>query len=342
MKSGKILVTGGCGYIGSHTIVELAKAGYSFVIADDLRNANRSVISGLNDLLGFTPEIHEIDICNMEKMDELFRLHTFSGIIHFAAYKAVGESVLDPLKYYHNNLEGLHVICKMALVHGVTNFVFSSSCTVYGEPKGLKEVSEDSPKSIPSSPYGNTKLIGEQILADVQKAHPALKVMNLRYFNPVGAHPSGSIGEFPMGKPNNLFPFVTQTAIGIHEKLVVHGSDYPTSDGTCIRDYIHVCDLADSHVKALSYLENQTTPCLEYVNVGTGRGTSILEVIRIFEAETGQQLRWEFGPRRQGDVVEIFANADKSYRLLNWKPVYSVADAVQHAWNWEQRIHRNA
>jgi UDP-glucose 4-epimerase len=339
--SGKILVTGGCGYIGSHTVVELSKAGYAIVIADDLRNANRRVIEGLNELLGYTPEIHEVDVCNFEQMEILFRQHRFTGIIHFAAYKAVGESVQDPLKYYHNNLEGLNVICSLALKHKVYNFVFSSSCTVYGEPKGVKEVRENSPTSIPNSPYGYTKLIGERILSDVQKAHPEFKVMNLRYFNPVGAHPSGLIGEFPIGKPNNLLPFVTQTAIGIHSKLTVHGSDYPTNDGTCIRDYIHVCDLAQAHVKALVFLEKKDEPCREEVNIGTGRGTSVLEIIRIFEQETGAKLNWSFGPRRPGDVVEIYANADKSADLLNWSPVYSVTDAIKHAWNWEQRIHQN-
>ena len=341
-KQGKILVTGGCGYIGSHTIIELNKAGYEVVIADDFRNANRQVVSGLTHLLGFTPEIHEVDICDKDAMDALFKSANFTGIIHFAAFKAVGESVKEPLKYYHNNIEGLLVMCSLALKYGVSNFVFSSSCTVYGEPQGVKEVNEDSPKSIPSSPYGNTKLVGEQILADVQRAHPELKIMNLRYFNPVGAHPSGEIGEFPIGKPNNLFPFVTQTAIGIHQHLTVFGSDYPTPDGTCIRDYIHVCDLADAHAKALSFLEEQQDACLEYVNIGTGKGTSILEVIQIFEKETGVKLNWQFGPRRDGDVVEIYANADKSRKVLNWQPVFSVADAVKDAWNWEQRIHQNA
>ena len=336
------MVTGGCGYIGSHTVVELSKAGYAIVIADDFRNANRRVIDGLNELIGYMPEIHEVDVCDSEQMETLFRQHRFTGIIHFAAYKAVGESVQEPLKYYHNNLEGLNVICGLALRFGVNNFVFSSSCTVYGEPKEVKEVREDSPTSIPNSPYGYTKLIGERILVDVQKVHPEFKVMNLRYFNPVGAHPSGIIGEFPIGKPNNLLPFVTQTAIGIHDNLTVHGSDYPTNDGTCIRDYIHVCDLAQAHVKALDFLEEKDEPCLEYVNIGTGKGTSVLEVIHIFEAETGVKLNWKFGPRRPGDVVEIYANADKSVHLLNWSPIYSVSDALKHAWNWEQRIHQNA
>ena len=333
-----ILVTGGCGYIGSHTVVELVKHGYTPVIIDDFRNANRLVLEGFRQLLNGLPEIHEIDICDRQAMNEVFESKKFQGIIHFAAYKAVGESVEQPLKYYHNNLEGLNVICDLAIQYGVPNFVFSSSCTVYGEPKGIKEVTENSPKSEPSSPYGNTKLIGEQILADVQRAHPEFKVINLRYFNPVGAHATGALGEFPIGKPNNLFPFITQTAIGKQECLTVFGNDYPTFDGTCVRDYIHVCDLAESHVKALQYLEKKEKDCIEYINVGTGKGTSILEVIQLFEARSGQKLNWQFGPRRAGDVIEIYANADRSKEVLDWKPKFSLAEAIDHAWQWEQRI----
>jgi UDP-glucose 4-epimerase len=339
---GKILVTGGCGYIGTHTVVELSRAGYDVVIVDDFRNTNRIAVKGLTHLLGFKPEIIEIDCCNFEKMDVLFQEHTFTGIIHFAANKAVGESVEKPLLYYKNNIQGLVTTCSLAVKYGIENFVFSSSCTVYGEPQGIKEVKEDSPKSTPSSPYGNTKLIGEQLLSDVQKAHPSLKIINLRYFNPVGAHPSGLIGEFPLGKPNNLFPFVTQTAIGIHAHLTVFGSDYATPDGTCIRDYIHVCDLANAHVKALSFLLNKHKPCIENINIGTGTGTSILKVIQIFESETGVKLNWKFGPRRPGDVVEIFANAEKSKQLLGWTPMFTVADAIKHAWNWELQLRKHA
>ncbi|MEY4604101.1 MAG: UDP-glucose 4-epimerase GalE [Bacteroidota bacterium] len=333
-----ILVTGGCGYIGSHTVIELIKHGYTPVIADDFRNANKKVLEGFNELLAYVPEIHEIDICDRMAMHALFASKQFHGIIHFAAYKAVGESVENPLKYYHNNLEGLNVVCALALEFGVSNFVFSSSCTVYGEPNGVKEVTESSPMSQPGSPYGNTKLIGEQILADVQRAFQGFKVMNLRYFNPVGAHPTGALGEFPVGKPNNLFPFITQTAIGKQECLTVFGNDYPTTDGTCVRDYIHVCDLAESHVKALKFLEMQSGNCLEYINVGTGQGTTILEVIELFESRSGQKLNWKYGPRRAGDVVEIYANADRSREVLGWKPKYTLADAIDHAWRWEQRI----
>lgn len=336
-----ILITGGAGYIGSHTVVELVKDGFFPVIVDDFRNSNRTVIDGLTRLIGSEPLVYEIDICNREELAKLFDQYNFKGIIHFAAYKAVGESVSEPLKYYHNNIEGLVSVCEMALKYKVKNFVFSSSCTVYGEPLGLKEVTEVTPKSIPNSPYGNTKLIGEQILIDVQQSNPDFKVINLRYFNPVGAHPSGLIGEFPLGKPNNLLPFVTQTAIGKQDCLKVFGNDYPTDDGTCIRDYIHVCDLAEAHVKAIQFLERQDKECIEAVNIGTGKGTSILEVIRIFENKTGQKLNWKFADRRAGDVVEIFANAKKSFDLFNWKPRYSIEDAIIDAWNWELKLKEN-
>jgi UDP-glucose 4-epimerase len=337
-----ILITGGAGYIGSHTVVELVNAGYFPVIIDDFRNSNRVVVDGLTTLIGFVPEIVEADVCDRNELEKVFQKFDFKGIIHFAAYKAVGESVVHPLKYYHNNIEGLVSICEMALKHKVFNFVFSSSCTVYGEPKGLKEVTEETPKSEPNSPYGNTKLIGEKILMDLQHAHNEFKVVNLRYFNPVGAHPSGLIGEYPLGKPNNLLPFVTQTAIGKHDHLTVFGNDYPTPDGTCIRDYIHVCDLAGAHVKAVEFLTRQESPCIEAINIGTGKGTSILEVITVFEERTGQKLNWQFGPRRPGDVVEIYANAVKSNRLLQWTPEYSVSDAIAHAWDWEKKLNEHA
>lgn len=334
----KILITGGAGYIGSHTVVELVKAGYTPVIVDDFRNANKVVLNGLSEIIGFMPIIHEVDVCDPSALEPLFQKYAFAGIIHFAAYKAVGESVAEPLKYYHNNIGGLITVLELSLKYKVNNFVFSSSCTVYGEPQGMKEVNEETPKSEPNSPYGNTKLIGEHILTDVQKANKHFKVINLRYFNPVGAHPSGLIGEFPLGKPNNLLPFVTQTAIGKQECLTVFGNDYPTPDGTCIRDYIHVCDLANAHVKAIQFLENNEDECLEAINIGTGKGTSILEVIEIFEKSTGQKLNWKIGARRAGDVVEIFANAEKSNRLLNWNPQYTIQDAILHAWKWENNL----
>jgi UDP-glucose 4-epimerase len=330
-----VLVTGGAGYIGSHTVVALVENGYTPIILDDFRNANRIVLDGLTKILGFLPEIIEVDVCDDKALRAIFQKYSFEGIIHFAAYKAVGESVQNPLKYYQNNLSGLINILNKMLEFGVKNLVFSSSCTVYGEPKELKEVSEDSPKNLPSSPYGYTKWIGEQIMEDTFLAHPELCLINLRYFNPVGAHKSSFIGEFPLGKPSNLLPFVTQTAVGKQDFLTVFGNDYPTRDGTCIRDYIHVMDLAEAHVKALAFLEDHKKGCLEAVNIGTGKGTSVLEIISCFEEVSKCKLNWSFGPKREGDVVEIFANCDKASNLLGWKSKLSINDAVIDAWKWE-------
>ena len=330
-----VLVTGGAGYIGSHTVVALVENGYTPIILDDFRNANRIVLDGLTKILGFLPEIIEVDVCDDNALRAIFQKYSFEGIIHFAAYKAVGESVQNPLKYYQNNLSGLINILNKMLEFGVKNLVFSSSCTVYGEPMEIKEVSEDSPKNLPSSPYGYTKWIGEQIMEDTFLAHPELCLINLRYFNPVGAHKSSFIGEFPLGKPSNLLPFVTQTAVGKQDFLTVFGNDYPTRDGTCIRDYIHVMDLAEAHVKALAFLEDHKKGCLEAVNIGTGKGTSVLEIISCFEEVSKCKLNWSFGPKREGDVVEIFANCDKASNLLGWKSKLSINDAVIDAWKWE-------
>jgi len=330
-----VLVTGGAGYIGSHTVVALVENGYTPIILDDFRNANRIVLEGLTKILGFLPEIIEVDVCDDKALRAIFQKYSFEGIIHFAAYKAVGESVQNPLKYYQNNLSGLINILNKMLEFGVKNLVFSSSCTVYGEPKKIKEVSEDSPKNLPSSPYGYTKWIGEQIMEDTFLVHPELCLINLRYFNPVGAHKSSFIGEFPLGKPSNLLPFVTQTAVGKQDFLTVFGNDYPTRDGTCIRDYIHVMDLAEAHVKALAFLEGNKKGCLEAVNIGTGKGTSVLEIISCFEEVSKCKLNWSFGPKREGDVVEIFANCDKASNLLGWKSKLSINDAVIDAWKWE-------
>jgi len=339
MKTDKaILITGGAGYIGSHTVVEIVNAGFIPIIIDDFRNSNKIVLEGLSNILKIEPIVYEIDVCDPTALESVFKKHKFLGIIHFAAYKSVGESVAEPLKYYKNNLLGLISICELAIKYEVRNFVFSSSCTVYGEPQGLKEVTENTPKATPNSPYGQTKLIGEQILIDLQKSNPEFKVINLRYFNPIGAHPSAQIGEFPIGKPNNLLPFITQTAVGKHESLTVFGNDYPTPDGTCIRDYIHVCDLADAHVKALTHLENSSSPFLEAINIGTGKGTSILEVIQIFERKTGNKLNWKFGKRREGDVIEIVANTEKALQILKWESKFTVEDAIEHAWKWEQKL----
>jgi UDP-glucose 4-epimerase len=333
-----ILVTGGAGYIGSHTVVALQKQGFIPVIADDFRNANPVVLEGLRHILGHDSILHRIDICDKPAMESLFEKYAFTGVIHFAAYKAVGESVQKPLAYYQNNLVGLLNMLALIEAFEVRNFVFSSSCTVYGEPQGAKEVSEATPKQLPESPYGYTKWMGEQIIADFHRSAPQLKLMNLRYFNPVGAHPSARIGEFPIGKPNNLLPFVTQTAIGKQAHLTVFGNDYPTRDGSCIRDYIHVMDLAEAHVAALTYLMNQNEGLLEAVNIGTGEGTSVLEIVKAFERITGQNLPHVIGPRRAGDVIEIYANATKGQELLGWKARLSIDDAIKDAWAWENYL----
>jgi UDP-glucose 4-epimerase len=333
-----ILVTGGAGYIGSHTVVELINSGYNPIIIDDFRNSDPSILDGIEKITNKKQVFYKIDICNKEALKTVFTENKIEGIIHFAAYKAVGESVAFPLKYYSNNLVSLTNILECMIDYSVDKLVFSSSCTVYGEPMGIKEVSENSLKAKPSSPYGNSKLISENIIEDTFFANPHLQTICLRYFNPVGAHPSGNIGELPQGKPNNLLPFVTQTAMGKQDKLMVFGKDYPTIDGTCIRDYIHVVDLAKAHVKAINFLETRDQGLNEAINIGTGKGTSVLEIIQKFEEISNQKLNWEFGERRAGDVVEIFANARKSLKLLNWKAELTVDDAIKDAWNWENQL----
>lgn len=333
-----IFVTGGAGYIGSHTVVDLYANGYTPIIIDDFRNSNRVVLEGLKKITGKELIVHEVNVCDSAALEKIFSQYQVAGLIHFAAYKAVGESVSEPLKYYRNNLLGLINVLELIQKYKVPSFVFSSSCTVYGDPGKGSEVSESTPLSVAISPYGNTKLIGEQIIQDVSVSNTNLKMISLRYFNPVGAHPSALIGEFPLGRPNNLLPFVTQTAIGKQSELTVFGDDYPTTDGTCIRDYIHVCDLAKAHVKALKLLINKSEGCNEQLNIGTGKGTSVLELIRTFEAVSGKKLNWKFGPRRAGDVTEIYANVNKSNELLNWKTELTVEDAIRDAWNWEQKL----
>ena len=333
-----IVVTGGAGYIGSHTVISLIESGYTPVILDDFRNANRVVIDGLRMILQSEPIIHEGDVCDPHFLNSIFERYKPEAVIHFAAYKAVGESVAEPLKYYQNNISGLVNVLQKMLEFDISNFVFSSSCTVYGEPKGQKEVTEETEKNLPNSPYGYTKWIGEQIIQDVYNANKHLKIINLRYFNPVGAHKSALIGEFPIGKPNNLLPFVTQTAIGKQEILTVFGNDYPTQDGTCVRDYIHVSDLANAHVKAVDFLMENKSGLLENINIGTGKGTSVKEIIQAFVKETGVVLNWKYGPRREGDVVEIYANVTKAEKLLGWKADLTIIDAVRDAWNWEHYL----
>ncbi len=339
MKKGHVLVSGGAGYIGSHTVVSLIENGYHPVIVDDLRNAHEKILSGIKKITGKEIPFEKIDVCDLNSLKKTFERYPFEGVIHFAAYKAVGESVESPLKYYKNNIIGLLNILENCISFNVQNFVFSSSCTVYGEPKDVKVVTENSTIQKANSPYGNTKQIGEEIISDLVNSKKSLKAVNLRYFNPVGAHPSANIGELPIGKPANLFPVITQCGIGKIEKITIFGGNHDTIDGTCVRDYVHVMDVADAHVKALNWLEKQERDSIvEYINIGTGKGTSVLEAIRFFEDISGQKINWEMGKPRPGDVVEIYADVTKAKKLLNWEAKYTIKDAVKDAWRWEKKI----
>ena len=337
-NSKNILVTGGAGYIGSHTVVDLIQNGFNPIIVDDFRNAQKSSVAGIEEIIGKSIEVREVDVCDRVALKKVFEEFSFSGIIHFAAYKAVGESVDSPLSYYRNNIVGLVNVLELSIEFKVSNFVFSSSCTVYGEPTDSKVVTENTPVQPANSPYGNTKRIGEEIIEDVIASGVNMKILCLRYFNPVGAHASSLIGEFPIGKPNNLLPVVTQCAIGKIPSITVNGNDYDTIDGTCVRDYVHVLDLANAHVKGIEWLAQQENPIVENVNIGTGKGTSVLEVIETFEEISGLKLNWKFGERRAGDVVEIFADVTKSFNLLNWKSNLSARDAIIDSWNWELKL----
>jgi len=334
----KILVTGGTGFIGSHTVVELQAAGYEPVILDNLYNSNEEVLTGLKTITGVDIPFYEIDCTDEAAVSELFEKEKFDGVIHFAAYKAVGESVAEPLKYYENNLGSLIILLKVMKDFGVSNFVFSSSCTVYGQPDTLP-VTEGTPRQPATSPYGNTKAISEDIIRDHVFSKPGLKALALRYFNPVGAHPSAEIGELPSGVPSNLVPYLTQAAAGLRDKLVVFGDDYDTPDGTCIRDFIHVVDLAKAHVKAIELLNRQSdTNFYDVFNVGTGQGNTVLELIETFEETNGIKLNYSIGPRRPGDVEKIWAQSDKANSVLNWKTEKTLADSLRDAWRWQQKI----
>ncbi|MGJ1224877.1 UDP-glucose 4-epimerase GalE [Sphingobacterium siyangense] len=337
----KILVTGGTGYIGSHTVVELHKAGYVPVIVDDLSNSNIKILDQVEKIIGVRPEFHQFDLCDTERVNEFVKNNTdISGIIHFAASKAVGESVQKPLKYYHNNFFSLINLLE-AYQNKPINFVFSSSCTVYGEPDYLP-VDESAPVKKATSPYGNTKQIAEEILQETAAAYDNYNIIALRYFNPVGAHESALIGELPNGVPQNLLPFITQTAIGKREKLTVFGSDYDTPDGSCIRDYIHVVDLAKAHVAAIRLLE-KGNPNGKYdvFNVGTGNGYSVLEAIKAFEKASGQKLNYEFGPRRDGDIIKVYGDVTKSASQLHWKAALGIDEMMASAWAWEKNLKEN-
>lgn len=335
----RILITGGTGYIGSHTVVELIEAGYEVVIVDNLSNSNAAVLDGIQAITGVRPPLEVCDCSDSSAMKAVFKAHApISGAIHFAAYKAVGESVEKPMAYYRNNLLSLMTVMSLLSENGGKGFVFSSSCTVYGQPD-LLPVTEDAPVKPAMSPYGNTKQIGEEIIRDATYAGLPYRSVILRYFNPIGAHPSAQIGELPLGVPQNLIPFVTQTAAGIREKLRVFGNDYATPDGSCIRDYIHVVDLAKAHVIAVKrLLENKTEAPVELFNLGTGRGLSVLEIIKTFEQVTGVKLNYEIVARREGDIEQVWADPERANKVLGWKAETSVEDTLLSAWKWQQRL----
>jgi UDP-glucose 4-epimerase len=334
----KILVTGGTGFIGSHTVVELAREGYHPIIIDNFSNSHRDALIGIQNLVGRDIPFHEVDCTDKVQVQEVIEEHGgVDGVIHFAAYKAVGESVRYPSKYYHNNIGSLVAVVEAMQATNVQNLVFSSSCTVYGQPDSLP-VTENSPFAKANSPYGYTKQVCERILTDQAGAKDnQLSSILLRYFNPIGAHPSGKIGELPLGQPENLIPYVTQTAIGERDTLTVFGNDYDTSDGTCVRDYIHVVDLAKAHVKALVWLDERDG-CCEAFNLGTGQGKTVLDVINSFEEVSGEKLNYTLGPRRPGDVEKIYASADRAEQELNWKCELDLDDSLRDAWNWQKRL----
>lgn len=334
----KILVTGGCGYIGSHTLVDLIENGYDVVCVDDNSRSSDAILKGVEKITRKPVKNYKVDLCNFDDTFAIFQENEdIKGIIHFAAFKAVGESVEKPLMYFENNLTSLINLLKCVQEFNTPWFVFSSSCTVYGQPD-TPIVTEESPLKPAASPYGATKQMGEQILNEFQRASEA-KVILLRYFNPVGAHPSALIGELPIGKPQNLVPAITQTAVGKLPKMTVFGDDYPTRDGSCVRDFIHVSDIAHAHTLAIKYLEEgKNTSDLEVFNLGTGNGVTVLEAIRSFEKVSGVKLNYEIGPRRAGDIVAIYANNDKAKNLLGWTPERSLDEMMSTAWKWEKRL----
>lgn len=334
----KIIVTGGAGFIGSHTVVELTSAGYEPVIVDDLRNSEARMIDGLTAILGVRPRFHRIDCADEAAMRSVLNTEgDVHGVIHFAAYKAVGESVAEPAMYYRNNIGSLAVLLALMNERAIPHLVFSSSCTVYGQPTSLP-VNEAAPDRNASSPYGYTKVVCEQLVRDQCAATPELKAVLLRYFNPIGAHPSARIGELPRGVPSNLVPFVTQTAAGLRGKLRVNGNDYATSDGTCVRDYIHVMDLARAHVVALGWMEQRTGSTCEVFNLGTGRGNTVMEVVNTFAEVNAVDVPYEIGPRRAGDVEAVYADTTKSREVLGWTCDHDLRDALRDAWNWQRSL----
>ena len=335
----RILVTGGTGYIGSHTVVELQASGYEVIIVDNLSNSQANVVDNIEKVSGIRPAFEHLDCLDYEGLDALFTKYTgIKGIIHFAASKAVGESVEKPLLYYRNNLVSLVNLLELMPKHGVKGIIFSSSCTVYGQPDVLP-VTEEAPIKKAESPYGNTKQINEEIVQDFVKSGAPINAILLRYFNPIGAHPSALLGELPNGVPQNLVPFLTQTAMGIRQKLSVFGDDYDTPDGSCIRDYINVVDLAKAHVVAMNrIMQQKQAEKVEVFNIGTGRGLSVLELIHAFEASTGVKLNYQIVGRRAGDIEKVWANPDRANNVLGWKAEATIEDTLRSAWNWQVRL----
>ncbi len=334
----KILVTGGCGYIGSHTIVDLVENGYDVISVDNNSRSSPRIFDGINKITDKTVKNYKVDLCNFDETHTVFQENTdIGGIIHFAAFKSVAESVKNPLLYFENNLGSLINLLKCVQEFKIPYFVFSSSCTVYGNPDEIPVTESSLPKPA-ESPYGYTKQMSEQIINEFAKSSGTECIL-LRYFNPVGAHPTIEIGEMPVGLPENLVPAITQTAIGRLSKMNLHGIDYPTRDGSCIRDYVHVCDIANAHTLSLKYLEEGKNYTLcEVFNLGTGTGVTVLEAIQAFEKVSGVSLNYETGPRRPGDVIAIYANNDLAKELLGWKPKYSLEDMMTTAWKWEQKL----
>ncbi|MEX0273086.1 MAG: UDP-glucose 4-epimerase GalE [Flavobacteriaceae bacterium] len=335
----KILVTGGLGFIGSHTVVELQNEGFETVIIDDCSNSTEKVLDGIVAITGKRPIFEKLDLKEKEKVSDFFQRHSdIGGVIHFAASKAVGESVEKPLLYYENNIGTLVYLLKELSKKQGAGFIFSSSCTVYGQADKMP-ITEDAPVKEAESPYGNTKQIGEEIIRDTCKVIPSLRAISLRYFNPMGAHPSTEIGELPVGVPQNLVPFITQTGVGLRDQLSVFGDDYPTPDGTAIRDYIYVVDLARAHVVALKrLLDGENESNYEVFNVGTGKGSSVLEAIQSFERVSGKKLNYKVVGRRAGDITEAFADTTKANTVLGWKAEHTLDEAMASAWKWEQKI----
>lgn len=333
-----ILITGGAGFIGSHTYVALKEHGFNPIIVDNFSNSTEKVVSQLADICQEPVEIVRGDINDSSVLDQVFSQFAIEGIIHFAASKAVGESVEKPLKYYRNNVGSTLLLLEKMQEYGIKNLVFSSSCTVYGQPDELP-VTEKSPVLKALSPYGNTKQICEEIIEESTRASQQLKSISLRYFNPIGAHESAKIGELPLGPPSNLVPFLTQSVAGLRGPLQIWGTDYPTPDGTAIRDYIHVCDLAEAHVKALAYLIKQShAPFYDYFNIGSGEGSSVLQVIQAFEKSTGKKVHYEVRDRRPGDITSVYASTEKSNEILDWKAKRSLEQSLKDAWAWQEAI----